>query len=268
METIKVRNKKGEEIFYPFKKLFKIPEHEYHDIDLPSSSTLRTMINYTISHYYEWHVKDNEQEEEKSRDLFVGKLFHEVVLEGKKDWVVMPDFGDMRSAKNREKRDEFLLENTGKNVITVEEEEMIERMIESWNKLELNTKEMEIERSLIAELEGVVVKCRIDAIDNAKKIIYDVKTISDYSGIKRAIYGNGYLLQAALYYEALKSVSNDYVLYDFNFIFIEKERPNTRTIVKLQPKTLSSACNELINILREYKESLIIGSDKTFFLEI
>lgn len=103
--------------------LLKMPPELYHKVDAMSSTKIKALLDSPA--YFESVYVSKTIEEKQSKEMIFGTYAHIALLEpdiflSRK--VVLPDFGDLRSSKNRETKAEHL-KNLPENCIILSPEE-------------------------------------------------------------------------------------------------------------------------------------------------
>lgn len=110
------------------------------------------------------------------------------------------------------------------------------------------------ERSLFAEIDGVLVKARYDSLLEVSKII-DLKTSRNTlttAGIQRTIADLGYHFSAAMYIEVGKALGLD--ITSFVWVFVETSAPYSCRFVEASDKMLEIGKEEFYKCLAKFKE--------------
>lgn len=110
-----------------------ITDEQYHsDKTHVGSSSLRLVLDSPKAFY--WNFFKGEQEPETDA-MRLGRIIHKAVLEGREfqnSYCIVPDFGDMRSKANREKKAAWLADRPAGQIMTTQEElDMILGIVES-----------------------------------------------------------------------------------------------------------------------------------------
>ena len=183
---------------------------------------------------------------ESSEALRFGQVFHKAILEGPdflSRYKIQPDFGDFRSKKNCERRDEWLASQGREAIIVTQKEfDTIRGMLDS---VIDNTDAFNLLKDGVAEASGfyadrktgIKVAIRPDLISNKLDSMVDVKTARDCSVryMKYATRDFKYHVSQACYAEGIFAISGR-VMNFYNLIAIEKEPPyecNVLTFGKL-----------------------------------
>src|SRR5690606_36494018 len=94
-----------------------LPNHEYHSIAARSLVSKGALDRFSRSPAHYLHYLTNlDPEPEKSYALILGAAFHCLLLEPEvfeREYVLLPDFGDMRSSTKRAIRDKWIAERPG-----------------------------------------------------------------------------------------------------------------------------------------------------------
>ncbi len=223
----------------------------YHQGQGLGSSQVKTYLE-NPGLFEHQHVKGNQREETKA--LKLGRLVHMAILEPKTflaNYVVQPDFGDLRSSKNRAAKEEWLNAQVyGTIVCTIEERQMLIDMCDSIlahpTAAEL-LKAGHAERSgyWVDPKTGLLMKFRPDFYRPDSKICVDLKTArsTKYRIFQRDAFELKYHISAAHYLQGLSSVEaskHD----DFVFIACEKTAPYTVEVFIADPSMLERGLKE------------------------
>lgn len=100
--------------------LMDVPEAEYHrrELGVASASVLKMLHEKTPAHYRAW-IDDEDDGETPA--LAFGRAYHCCVLQPElfaRTYAAMPNFGDLRSSRNRDKRDLWLSDRSGVIVLS------------------------------------------------------------------------------------------------------------------------------------------------------
>lgn len=211
--------------------VFDLPASEYHkrELGVASNSGMKLIRERSPAHYKAWC--EGEQEKETPALAF-GRAYHCRVLEPDvfaRTYKVMPDFGDMRSSTNRAKRDEWLAENPGAEVISQDYADRIEAM---YTALMAHPVAAGIMRNGKAEVTmywvdpdtGVKCKARADWWVPGK-FFMDLKTTDDASpqAFARSIAKYGYHVQHAHYCDGARECGE--AISHYLILAQEKEAP-------------------------------------------
>jgi hypothetical protein len=196
--------------------VYDLPIEEYHlDKNFTSSTGLRK-IQKSPANFLAYTNGELDKEDTDSRRF--GNACHTALLEGTKFWeryVLSPEFGDMRSSKNREKRDAWLSElPPGISSITEEDLSDLKGVVESVLghkdaiKL-LKNSSREVSGYYQDEETGIFLRIRPDILSNDISILTDFKTTKDCSleGFSKEIWKWRYDFQIAMYGSGVKAIS-------------------------------------------------------------
>ena len=193
---------------------------EYHSHDSISASGLKTIYKKSVYHYL------NQEQFVSTPSMNFGSAVHSVLLEPeKKEIIAMPKNLNLRTKKDREYKRQLIEDNHDKIIVTSEEKESLDQIVQNAMNNELANKLLftldEIEHSYYGTYEGVPVRIRPDGLKKTRHII-DIKTCQDASpkAFRSAIYNYAYHLQACFYSEML-----GYDPRTFRFIAIENRYP-------------------------------------------
>lgn len=128
--------------------------------------------------------------EEPTEPMIVGNAFHTLILEPlafARRYVVMPDFGDMRSSTRRATRDTWIAEEArGKTPLTKAQDSMIRAMRESALRVPklraiLDRGRAEVTASCICPHTGLPQRSRTDWVSDIMGLGFDLKSAVDAS---------------------------------------------------------------------------------------
>ena len=206
---------------------------EYHDYkDAISKSRLAKLS--VCPKYLKW-CEENPQE--PTQDLIFGSAFHKLVLEPdtfNEEFAILPNDIDRRTKLGREQYAQFLEDNKGKEIVTLEDYNTILSMASVVNNnkyarvLLKGTKEQSL--YYVDDLTGIACKVRPDCRSKIKDriVIVDLKSCKSAApeDFMKDIVKYSYDLQVAMYKHGV-SKALDFPLenIDFVFIAIEKKAP-------------------------------------------
>ncbi len=195
-------------------------------------------------HYLDTGTTDKDAGEvQESEALVIGSAFHSLVLEPmvfSKSYVRLPDFGDMRSSKNRSLRDGWLSERPGMIPLKMDQWTMIHGMRESvfrHKKLRriLENGRPEVTVAAIDPETGLVRKCRMDWESEIDRTALDLKSALDGRPDKwrSEAARRRYHVQDAYYTQTCDLAGLD--LDTMAFGVVEKEPPYVCALYTLDP---------------------------------
>jgi len=208
-----------------------IPAEQYHkrELGVASNSVLKLIREKSPAHYRAWVDAEDEGD---TPALAFGRAYHSRVLEPDtfaQRFIVAPDFGDLRSSKNRALRDEWREAHPGVMVLSQEDFDRIEAMHAALMKHPVAAGIMrdghaEVTMRWRDSVTGVEVKARADWWVPGK-FFMDLKTTDDASpdGFKRSIVKYGYHAQHALYCEGARACGEE--IRNYLILAQEKEAP-------------------------------------------
>lgn len=204
----------------------------YHGTEGYASSHGLMKILKSPAHYKAGLLEDKDREPTPA--MRMGSILHSAILEPAlflKRKVVQPDFGDMRSSKNREARDLWKLDlPEGSILISEQEADQIVAMLDVIQKHPIVSKLFQEGASEVSGFwtdERTGLRCRIRP-DYLREdgLVIDYKTTTDasFKAFQRDAYRYMYHLQAAFYLEGVSQIRGK---KSENFIFVvqEKEEP-------------------------------------------
>lgn len=217
---------------------------EYHGARaLVSKSALDVFARSPAHYLYYLDTGNRDEDEEESEALIVGSAFHALVLEPmvfSRRYVRLPDFGDMRSSKNRALRDGWLAERPGVTGLKERQWEQIHGMRESifrHKKLRriLENGRPEVTCAALDPHTGLPRKCRWDWVSEIDGIGLDLKSARDGQPDKwrREAANRRYHVQDTYYTDTSKLAGLDVEILGFGVV--EKEPPYVCGLYTLDP---------------------------------
>lgn len=223
-----------------------------------SSTQLKTLLKNPEQFYVEYILGQRENVE---KDAFVeGTLVHALILEPHK---IMEEYAIYPGLRKHGKAwEEFKETHKSKIVISAAQMLRAEKLAKAHRALPaaLNLIEGTLpEHNMIAEILGVPVKARADAINIDKGYIVDVKTTSmpsDIEFFKNTVIDYGYQLSASLYIEIAKQTYKK--PFDFYWVVLSKS-DNECHVYKASQHKLSEGTALYTKALLLYKRCLETG---------
>jgi hypothetical protein len=208
-----------------------VPANVYHqrELGVVSKSALDE-LDRSPAHYRAWVAGI---EREPTPALRFGSALHMALLEPARfarTYAVLPDFGDLRSSKNREKRDAWLSDRPGCVALSADDESRILGMLESVmahpaaSRLILEG-QSEVTLSWTDPLSGLRCKSRADYWVKSRRLAVDIKSTLDASPkqFARDTYNYRYHLQDALYRAGFAECGEP--IEFFVILAVEKDAP-------------------------------------------
>lgn len=244
-----------------------IPFSDYNAFDAVRSSQLKKLLDGPPADL-KWSI-DN-PDDETSDALLEGEVLHSILLE--------PDTLDSRFIFETEQlKDKNKLSKNGGSkeawdALKAEAEEKQLRLVSYdiysrtramadqirkhpyWNNLQDFAQK---ELTLVAEINGVLCKVRLDALLYGKTlggVVFDLKTTREkltLRNIESVISDYSYHLSAAMYIEVGKALGLD--LRGFNWIWFEKSPPYNVRITSASPSMLERGREEFYRTLEVFK---------------
>ena len=241
-----------------------ISNEQYHAADGISRSRLMLLDKSPYHFWYEVYSGKAEVRE-ATPAMNVGSAFHTMLLEPHlfdKEFCVMPNL-DRRTKGGKQMYEEFLSENHGKMILTVDQFEKVRDMVELVGQHEIVTTlldEAVFEQSIFwTDIEtGIQFKARPDIWSS--KMVVDLKTTADASAYKlqRSALEYGYYLQAGMAFEACKAIGKPFEM--FVMLAVEKERPHVPAVYMMDDDALQFGIDQFQRYKKQLAECL--SSDK------
>lgn len=240
-----------------------ISNEHYHALPGISGSNLK-LLNESNRHLDNKHLFNAE-----SDALVFGTLLHTMVLEPhdvEKNYVVMPKF-DLRTNAGKQDKNQFITDNIQKTIIGKDDFENAKRMAENAYAICGNIIDAGIkERSIFAEIDGLILKCRLDIDLEQEGDDYDLKTITlgtkDFSNstienhIKKFGYHHSAAFRNIIRRELGKPVRNSYL------IFCSTGPGNMVRVIEIHPTWIKKAEQEVEDMLESRRFYLATKVDK------
>jgi exodeoxyribonuclease VIII len=216
-----------------------VPAEVYHQRELHvASKSALDLVHRSPAHYLAWL---HGQERKKTAALHFGQALHMAQLEPERfeqTYVVLPDFGDMRSSKNRAARDAWLAERPGVLTLTEDEHATLHGMIAAilqhpaGSRLVLDG-QPEVTLRWRDEITGLRCKARADYWVRAKRLAVDLKSTDDASpeAFARSVHKYRYHCQDAMYRAGFAACGEP--ISHFALLAVEKTPPHAVAVYTL-----------------------------------
>lgn len=211
-----------------------LPARVYHErvLGFVGNGALKH-LERSAAHYHAWATSAEDEEDEESKALRFGRIFHAALFEPEifaADFVVAPDFGDCRRRENKLARDTWRAANTGKTRVDADEMVTAEGMARAVRSHRLAGRALagcEHELTAIWKDPATGLRCKVrpDAYKAQRALIVDIKTTIDASreAFGRSLFKYGYDVQAELYLRGMRAVGCE--ARNFVFVAVEKSPP-------------------------------------------
>lgn len=239
---------------------FDVPERDYHAWDLPSASRLDVLRQRTAAHL-RWDL-DNPEETEA---LLVGRAVHSRILTPERyplDFATAPKV-DRRTKDGKERWAEFVANAGARSVLTEEQGLQVEDIARAAAGSKLLTGALRLcpkrEVSLVAEIDGMRIKARVDAYGFDSGTAIDIKTDRDasVSAFQRSLVNYGYGFRATVYREVMQALRLP--CERFLYFVIEKEAPHCHATYQLADEVHSLFRCEVSPLLARWYECKASG---------
>jgi hypothetical protein len=219
-----------------------ITSEQYHGADGISRSQLM-LLDKSPYHFWYEVISGMAEKREATPAMNIGSAFHTLLLEPQlfdHEFCVMPNL-DRRTKGGKEMYQQFMEENAGKMVLSVEQYEKAALMAEqalSHEIVKTLLDEAQFEQSIFwtdAET-GLQFKSRPDIW--SPKMVVDLKTTQDATRYKfeRSAIEYGYYLQAGMAFEGAKALQMPFEM--FVILAVEKEMPHAPAVFPLSDDAL------------------------------
>lgn len=219
-----------------------VPAEDYHrkELGVASAGVLHRLDEKTPAHYRAWV---DGQDEIDTPAMQFGRAYHARVLEPAvfaQQFIVSPDFGDLRSSTNRKARDEWREAHPGVSIITQSDADLIEAMHAG---LMANPKVAELLAEGDSEVTmrwtdpatGLRCKARADRWNRQRRYMVDLKTTLDASPrqFARSVVSYGYDVTHAHYTEGARECGEP--IDHYYIVAQEKRAPHLAAVYQLSP---------------------------------
>ncbi len=239
--------------------VFDYTNEQYHAGEGISRSKLWTYKQLPSKYWYQYESGKYQRPEDKEA-FILGDLVHTRVLEPhlfEERFIEMPHI-DRRTKQGKLDYEEFQIKAAGKSLVKPDMIEHADAMVQSL--LDNSTvsdliQDAQYEKSIYWEHKptGIICKARPDIWNG--KIVSDLKTTLDagYRGFQMSAFKHGYFLQAAMIYEALKSIGQAFDT--FVFICVEKAAPYSVGLYMLDDEALQFGLDQFHMLMERFAES-------------
>lgn len=226
-----------------------MPNEDYHAYEAISKSGL-DLVDKSPLHYLAG-VKPKDK-----RHLEIGTALHTAVLEPERfrsEYMILKGVtkrtaSEYKEAVKAKGSERVLTETEGGNIVSTQEAIR--------NDAELND-ELEacdlFEVSAFVEVEGVLWKCRFDALNSKELIAIDLKTTqcSEREDFAKSVYNYRYHVQASFYSAIFRQITGQ-KLKAFRFLAVENEPPHCPMMYTLDDEAMQIGGVETERNLAEY----------------
>ena len=201
---------------------------------------------------------------EQTPSMLFGSAAHTMFLETRKMWdeyAVAPQV-DRRTKDGRAAYEKFCRENEGKQIISQDDYDVMMGMFSALkacplaNKLIFGKGQAEVPIFWTDNATGEKCKARMDRIVTyrRKKYIVDYKTTlaADTFRFNSEIWKRGYYMQAGMYAEGLKTVTNKRKLPGFLFVAQEKKPPYSVNVIEVSEEVMNAGLAKFHSLLEKY----------------
>lgn len=255
-----------------------VPIEQYHKDTLLfdgfsiSSSGLRQLMNRPAAYWWTSAYNPNAAEQESKKELNFGKAAHMLLLGEDcfaERYSLRPekyedDKGVWKAWSGNSNSCKAWLEKTeaaGKMVITQTEIDHIHFMRDSlagkWA-IKQGIMNGRIERSIFFKDKDIWLKSRPDVIPNDSGDFVDLKTAAsvDDESLSKAIFNNGYHVQAGLMRMIVREVLGADAFSSFTFVFVEKTAPYDVRVMQLKDADIDLGERQAMQGLKVLRECL------------
>jgi exodeoxyribonuclease VIII len=229
-------------------------ESEYRS--LPALNASRFKAFYRSPYHF-----FNQKEVETTEAMRIGTAVHTAMLEPELyDSTIgyMPDV-DGRTNEGKAIKKAFAEQYAGKTILKAESKEIVQRACiglqysNEWKAIKA-IPEMRYEQVILADLQGIHCKARLDLVDVERGIIRDIKTCDDAGIVKfcHTVKDRLYWLQSAFYVlMAEKAFGKP---FNFEFIAVETSDPSSSLFHPVDEEEMKLWKSYVMDMLLRYGE--------------
>lgn len=228
-----------------------MPNEDYHSYEGISKSGL-DLINRSPLHFMAG------KKFEPTPAMRMGTIVHTAVLEPErfdKEYIVLKGINDKRKTEYKEAAKQFGKDNT----LTHNEGEQLKSLVESISSQQELQSELDacdlFEVSAFVEIDGVLCRCRYDALNTKDHISIDLKTTkcSEREEFAKSVYNFRYHVQDALYSLVYELITGEQL--NFKFLAVENEPPHCPMMYELDNEARLIGNDEALRNLEEYRQA-------------
>ena len=236
----------------------RIKDREYFAIDLPSSSSTKTLLTGTNAHLA-W---ERENPREETEAFAIGAYTHALLLDPES---IAANFIAIDKIDRRTKEGKAEWESiqkraalNGSRIINREQIDLATAMADAvqahdYAKRILSMCSMR-EVAMFGEIDGMACKGKLDAVfvDGSNVMIVDIKTTqsASESGFSSSAAQYGYAHQAAFY--RLLCEANGLHMDEFLFIAVEKNAPHLTAVYRIDETAVEIAARKIPELVRRW----------------
>ena len=238
-----------------------IPIEEYHKGPGVSKSQLDQFAK-SPAHY----LASLTAQRKETAAMRIGSLFHGLVLEPERVKIAVAPACDKRTKDGKATWEAFCLENAGAEIVTAEEGEMLNGMVNSArahpaaNALLSGPGIAEGSCFWHDERSGELCRCRPDKYRQDLGIIVDLKSTEDASPkeFARSIAKYNYHMQSAFYQDGVEAATGDFIK-GFVFVAVEKKAPYAVAVYQLDMQGVEAGRVEYQRLLLDLADCKASG---------
>ena len=215
---------------HPVGLIAGMDNHAYHSAPGVSSTQIKKMA--VPLEYWDAYINPDRDPSKQTPAMMIGSAVHTAVLEPhllQAEYDVMPEGLDRRTKEG--KATYAALEASGKTILSADDYKMVtsvQRAVLADPLASGLLADAECEQSFFwRDHDGILRKCRTDAITANGEFVVDLKTTDDVSkaGFGRTIANYGYHISAAWYLDVLQGLYGNDAPQGFAFVAVQKTRP-------------------------------------------
>lgn len=221
---------------------------DYFKTDMLSNSSIQKLLQSPLAYLQRNDIKETPA-------MQIGTAFHTFILENDKffdNYVIKPDGMNFVTKDGKAWRDEQT-----KIIIDSDVYENFQKQYENIYKHPysylLRDGEIEIEKEVYFNYNGVECKMKIDLYNKTHNTIIDLKSIADCSKSENATRYD-YLTQSVFYRIGMQSVNDLNFENDFYFVFSEKANPFGCKWIELSEQTTALGLEKIHKAMEIYNK--------------
>lgn len=228
-------------------EVLKITEKAYRSLPYLNASKFKEFFTSPL------HFKNQESPEE-TEEMRIGTAVHTLLLEPNnfhKTIAFAPKGLDRRKKEDKQIWEDFVIRSNGMTVLKGESEETVSGCVNaiSTHTTAINImKKCDKEQVIVAELDGVECKGKLDLVCVECGILADIKTTSGSATVSDFTYemqDRRYWVQMAFYTLLAEKMYGK--PFRFKFIVVEKKAPYGVAVVTISD-TLMEACKKKVSL--------------------
>lgn len=245
---------------------YDMPREEYDAIPAVNQSLLNIFNECEEDAFAK--IKGEEVEADNDSEAFsFGRDFHTYVLEPKvfaSEFIVAPNFGDLRFKENKDRNKAWLEDNKGKSTVPAKDFNKMSRMkarIDQDEVVSALISQCKCEVSFFwrDEITGLICKGRVDGFSEHLEVMMDLKSCQSAKlrVFQSKIFQWGYHRQAGFYADGAATLG--FTKPNYIVCAIEKTAPYKNITYEIPPEILELGKKEMRKLLDRFKVCVDTG---------